>query len=179
MTTKESLKIIGEDILKQCPDTVRRITGWPGTREVYLMDPEAFSTQVLHLHRKVMRLSTDGSIIGAIRYRKINDHIEIGRLMVAQEHRRQGVATDLLRDVEERTQERVFELYTCTKSWINIRLYEKLGYRTFREEAGENGLSFAYMRKTASRDGVELGERRMAFDHSEELTAAVKSVLDR
>ena len=65
MTTKESLKIIGEDILKQCPDTVRRITGWPGTREVYLMDPEAFSTQVLHLHRKVMRLSTDGSIIGA------------------------------------------------------------------------------------------------------------------
>ena len=49
MTTKESLKIIGEDILKQCPDTVRRITDWPGTREVYRMDPEAFSTQVLHL----------------------------------------------------------------------------------------------------------------------------------
>ena len=91
-----------------------------------------------------------GSIIGAIRYQKVDDHIEIGRLMVAQEHRRQGVATGLLCAVEERTQERVFELYTCTKSWINIRLYEKLGYRTFKEEKGENDLSFAYMRKTAS-----------------------------
>ena len=29
------------------------------------------------------------------------------------------------------------------------------------------------------RDGVELGKRRMAFDHSEEVTAAIKSVLDR
>ena len=29
------------------------------------------------------------------------------------------------------------------------------------------------------RDGVELGKRRIAFDHSEEVTAAIKSVLDR
>lgn len=39
------------------------------------------------------------------------------------------------------------ELYTCTKSWTNIRLYEKMGYKPFKEVAKETGLSFVYMRK--------------------------------
>ncbi len=36
---------------------------------------------------------------------------------------------------------------TCTKSWINIRLCEKMGYESVKEQKGEEGLSFVYMRK--------------------------------
>ena len=86
-------------------------------------------------------------IIGAVRYMEGNDHIEIGRLMVAPEYRNQGIASQLLTAVERRTQANVFELYTCTKSHINIRLYEKLGYKKYLEKQGDQELSFAYMRK--------------------------------
>lgn len=88
-----------------------------------------------------------GRIIGAVRYREDGDHIEIGRVMVAPEHRNRGVAIGLMTAVEELTQAKVFELYTCTKSYININLYEKLGYRTYKVEQGDRDLSFAYMRK--------------------------------
>ena len=48
--------------------------------------------------------------------------------MVAQEYRNRGVAIGLMTAVEELTQAKAVELYTCTKSYININLYEKLGY---------------------------------------------------
>ena len=87
-------------------------------------------------------------IIGAVRFRNKGDHIEIGRVMVDQEFRNQGVAIGLMSAVEELTEAKVFELYTCTRSYININLYEKLGYRTYKEERGDRDLSIAYMRKT-------------------------------
>ena len=96
----------------------------------------------------LVRRDESGKIIGAVRYKKVDDHIDVGRLMVAPEHRNRGVASGLMRAVEEATQEDTFELYTCTKSYTNIRLYEQLGYRIFKEERGERDLSFAYMRKT-------------------------------
>lgn len=88
-----------------------------------------------------------GRIIGSVRFKKVDDHIEIGRLMVSPENRNQGIAIDLMHAVEQVAQEKTLELYTCTKSYINIKLYEKLGYRTYKEERGSEDLSFVYMRK--------------------------------
>ena len=68
--------------------------------------------------------------------------------MVDQEYRNQGVAIGLMTAVEELTHAKAFELYTCTKSYINLNLYEKLGYKTYKVEQGDRDLSFAYMRKT-------------------------------
>ena len=96
----------------------------------------------------LVRRDDSGRIIGAVRFRKKGDHVEIGRVMVDQECRNQGVAIGLMTAVEELTQGKVFELYTCTKSYININLYEKIGYRIYKVEQGEQDLSFAYMRKT-------------------------------
>jgi GNAT superfamily N-acetyltransferase len=104
----------------------------------------------------LVRRDEAGRIIGAVRYRKLGDHIDVGRLMVAPEHRNRGVASDLMRAVEEMTRENTFELYTCTKSYSNIRLYEQLGYRIFKEERGKRDLSFAYMRKTIENGKAEL-----------------------
>ena len=96
----------------------------------------------------LVKRNDEGRIIGAVRFREESDHIEIGRVMVAQEYRNRGVAIGLMTAVEELTQAKTFELYTCTKSYININLYEKLGYRIYKEEQGDRDLSFAYMRKT-------------------------------
>lgn len=96
----------------------------------------------------ILRRDDRGRIIGAVRFRREADHVEIGRVMVAQEFRNQGIAIGLMTAVEELTGARVFELYTCTKSYINIDLYEKLGYKTYKVEKGDRDLSFAYMRKT-------------------------------
>ena len=98
----------------------------------------------------LVRRDDSGRIIGAVRFREDGDHIEIGRVMVDQEFRNQGIATDLMTAVEELSQAKAFELYTCTRSYININLYEKLGYRIYKVEQGDKDLSFAYMRKTLS-----------------------------
>lgn len=76
------------------------------------------------------------------------DHVEIGRLMVEVANRHQGIASGLIQKAEAYSGGRVFELYTCSKSYTNIRLYEELGYRIYKEEKGPEELSFVYMRKT-------------------------------
>lgn len=86
-------------------------------------------------------------IIGAIRYRHNNDIIEVGRLMIHPDYRHQGLAQCLMNEVDLAYPNEKKELYTCTKSWINIRLYEKMGYSSFKEITDESGLSFIYMRK--------------------------------
>ena len=61
--------------------------------------------------------------------------------------RRRGLAQRLLSEVDKLHPHEVKELYTCTKSLINIRLYEKMGYVPYAEHAEESGLSFVHMRK--------------------------------
>jgi len=95
----------------------------------------------------LIRKNEEGSIIGAARYKVEDSFVEVGRVFVMPEYRNQGIALALLKAIEEETGGRVFELYTCTRSWINIRLYEKAGYTVYKEEKGERDLSFAYMRK--------------------------------
>lgn len=96
----------------------------------------------------VMR-SDDGKIVGAARYRYEGDHIDIGRIMTLPEYRGQGIATELIGAVEKHSKADAFELFTCTKSYLNIKLYERLGYRIYKEEKGDDDLSFAYFRKEA------------------------------
>lgn len=93
-------------------------------------------------------VSDSDEIIGAIRYRKNGDVIEVGRLMTHPNYRDQGLAQCLMSEVDLACPNETKELYTCTKSWINIRLYEKMGYKPFKVITENSGLSFVYMRKT-------------------------------
>jgi predicted GNAT family acetyltransferase len=67
--------------------------------------------------------------------------------MTHPEYRLKGLAVKLLEEVDKMFPQKTKELYTCTKSWTNIRLYEKVGYKADREATEDNGLSFVYMRK--------------------------------
>ena len=101
-----------------------------GSRNVpALMETYEHSLADFHNWTVLLKRDDSGKIIGAVRYKRVDGHIDVGRLMVAPERRNRGVASDLLRAVEEMTGESTFELYTCTKSYSNIRLYERIGYR--------------------------------------------------
>lgn len=114
----------------------------PALQESREENAEDFSNwQVLKLINK------EAEIIAAIRYKVNNDIVEVGRVMTHPNYRRQGLAQTLLNEVDKSYPNHVKELYTCTKSWTNILLYEKMGYRNHKEIEGDKGLSFVYMRK--------------------------------
>ena len=88
-----------------------------------------------------------GKIIGGIRYQYDAGVVEVGRLMVHPDYRQQGLARKLLAFVDEQCSQDRRVLYTCTKSWINIKLYTNMGYKAVREIQDDTGLSFVYMEK--------------------------------
>lgn len=92
-------------------------------------------------------INGEGEIIAALRYKHIDGIVEVGRVMTHPEYRLKGLAVKLLEEVDKIFPQKTKELYTCTKSWTNIRLYEKVGYKADREVTEDNGLSFVYMRK--------------------------------
>lgn len=92
-------------------------------------------------------LNEDSIIIGSVRaYCDINV-IHIGKLMVHPKWQHQGIGTSLLLEVEKIYPNKIYELFTSTRSNTNIRLYEHLGYKIFREKFINKELSFVYLRK--------------------------------
>ena len=88
-----------------------------------------------------------GVIIGSVRAYQENGTVYIGKLMVHPKMQRKGIGTKLLLEIENVYPNQRYELFTSTKSINNIRLYEKLGYKIFKEEAVSQDLIFVYMRK--------------------------------
>lgn len=67
--------------------------------------------------------------------------------MIHPDYRHCGLAQKLLSEVDRLCSKEIKELYTCTKSWSNICLYEKMGYKSYKEHTDASGLSFVPMRK--------------------------------
>lgn len=85
-----------------------------------------------------------------IRYKEDKGIVETGRIMIHPAYRRQGLAKWMLSGIDRMYRmypQPIRELYTCTKSWINIKLYEHMGYKSYKEHYESSGLSFVYMRK--------------------------------
>ena len=73
---------------------------------------------------------------GTVRARRREDGVvEIGRLAVADDHVRRGVATALMLTIESSFPEASrFELYTGAEATEPLALYARLGYGIFRRE---------------------------------------------
>ena len=91
---------------------------------------------------------TDGDkIVGSVRAYEKRRTAYIGKLMVHPDYRNQGYGTMLLKAIEKFYFECRLELFTSTKSVDNIRLYESLGYRKFKEQKIDDELTFVYLAK--------------------------------
>ena len=86
-------------------------------------------------------------IIGSVRAKEKDGTVYIGKLMVHPDHRCKGYGSRLLNEIEAYFPERRYELFTSTKSVDNIRLYEKMGYKEFKQESISNELVFVYLEK--------------------------------
>lgn len=97
-------------------------------------------------------VALDGNrIVGTVRGALTSDAtLEIGRLGVDDGFERRGIAAALMLALQEGfPQASRFELYTAKQATGPIRLYERLGYRIFRERA-ERDWDIVWLEKAAS-----------------------------
>ena len=95
-------------------------------------------------------LPEDGEIwqiIGSVRAYEKDGTAYIGKLMVHPDFRGQGHGTKLLNEIQKYYPYKRYELFTSTRSVDNIRLYEKNGFKKFKQETITNELIFVYMEK--------------------------------
>lgn len=96
----------------------------------------------------ILKMTDDnGMIIGSVRAREKDGTVYIGKLMVHQDHRKKGYGSLLLTKIEECFPGKRYELFTSTRSADNLRLYKKMGYEEFRQEALTEELIFVYLQK--------------------------------
>lgn len=89
-------------------------------------------------------------IVGSVRALEQAGTCHIGRLIVHQAYRGQGLGKRLMAAIErEFPRASRFELFTGHRSLQNLALYEKLGYRAFREEKVSEALTFVFLEKIA------------------------------
>lgn len=92
-------------------------------------------------------LDENGGTIGSVRAYESGGTVCIGKLMVHPDHRRKGLGSRLLSEIERVFPHKRYELFTSTRSLDNIRLYEKAGYRVFSRKPVSGELEFVYMEK--------------------------------
>ncbi|MDO5548591.1 MAG: GNAT family N-acetyltransferase [Eubacteriales bacterium] len=95
----------------------------------------------------ILKVCEDDAIIGSVRAHCTNGTVFIGKLIVHPEKQGQGIGTKLLLAIEQEYPAQRYELFTSTKSKRNIALYERLGYRIFKETRLTEELSFVYLEK--------------------------------
>lgn len=97
--------------------------------------------------------ATDGDkIIGSVKYRKAEDGIWLGKLIVDRAYRGRGLGKRLMNAVESLNPDfRTFHLFTAASSVWNIRLYESVGYKVCKEftDDSQNGFLMVEMVKEA------------------------------
>ena len=95
----------------------------------------------------ILKMVSDGTIIGSVRAHEKNGTAYIGKLMVHPAHRCKGYGSVLLNAIEKCFPYKRYELFTSTRSEDNIRLYQKLGYKIFDRKEISDELVFVYMEK--------------------------------
>ena len=88
-----------------------------------------------------------GTIIGSVRAYQKGETVYIGKLMVHPQYQKQGIGTKLLIEIENEYPNKRYELFTSTKSISNIKLYQRMGYKIFKEKSVTDELKFVYLQK--------------------------------
>lgn len=91
-----------------------------------------------------------GRIIGSVKFKENEGTVWIGKLIVDQDYRGNGLGKRLLKEVELHFSSGVkFQLFTAASSIHNIRLYESVGYKILRKytDLSQSGLEMVEMRK--------------------------------
>lgn len=103
--------------------------------------------------RRFLKAVDGDRCVGSVRAFQESETCYVERLIVHPDFRRRGIGTALLRRIETLfPTARRFELFTGHKSESNLRLYERHGYRRFRQERVNGKVSLIFMEKTMAND---------------------------
>lgn len=99
--------------------------------------------------RRFLKATRDNRIIGSIRAFLDQATCHVERLVVHPDFRRRGLGSELLNLAENLFPDaRRFELFTGHLSAGNLRLYERVGYRSFRHERANEKVTLVFLDKT-------------------------------
>jgi GNAT superfamily N-acetyltransferase len=95
-----------------------------------------------------LKAQVESKIIGSVRGCQSGNTCYVERLIVHPNYQGQGIGTVLMESFESCFgQVQRFELFTGNKSDRNIYLYERLGYKIFKNAEINRNLSFVFMEK--------------------------------
>ncbi|MBH5317639.1 GNAT family N-acetyltransferase [Paenibacillus sp. GSMTC-2017] len=93
-------------------------------------------------------VANDGTIVGSVRARSIEDICHIGKLIVHPNFQNKGIGRRLLEGIELAfKQSSKYSLYTGSKSNKNIQFYTRLGYKIVSTKPIHDQLSLVYLEK--------------------------------
>lgn len=98
-----------------------------------------------------LKAVTSGEIVGSVRGRIDGKTTYVGKLIVHPKYQGHGLGTKLLAAIETNCPTERYELFTSTRSLRNIGLYERLGYKKFRERQLTDELTFIYLEKLSAK----------------------------
>jgi len=95
-----------------------------------------------------LKATINGRIVGSVRGYVENGTCYIGRLIVHPDFRNRGIGTRLMKEIERCFSETArYELFTGHRSEGNLRLYRRLGYRSFAEKPVNDRLTLVFLEK--------------------------------
>ena len=92
-------------------------------------------------------IDENNKIIGSVRAYVCDKTLFIGKLIVHPDYQGQGLGTKLLYEIERVCPHERCELFTSSKSQRNIQLYQRVGYKVFKEQDVSDNLKFIYLEK--------------------------------
>jgi ribosomal protein S18 acetylase RimI-like enzyme len=129
--------------------------------DLYCVESVDPLTQTLESMKKditnqtVLKLADHSNrIIGSVRAYEKNKVCHIGRIMVHPDFQGKGYGSRLIHAIEaEFPQVKYYSLFTGDKQIDNIRLYQRLGYSIYKEEAYSDTIVVVYMKKETLLNG--------------------------
>lgn len=95
----------------------------------------------------ILKLLDGDNIIGSVRAYTENGTLYIGKLFIHPDFQGKGLGTRLLREIERICPHKRCELFTSSQSLRNLSLYQRVGYRIFKEKNISDNLKFIYLEK--------------------------------
>lgn len=101
-----------------------------------------------YAYKTFLKAVDSGKIIGSVRANLQDGTCYIGKLIVHPDFQNRGIGTALMNSIENCFKGcKRYELFTGKKSVKNIYLYNKLGYRIFKEEKISEKLTLVSLEK--------------------------------